>query len=188
MLLWCGLAGSLLLSTTALAQDYATRDVGPWVVAASSDRKGCFLTRTFQGERGTTLLFGLDVDDSSRLTLLNPNWSIREKEQHRLNFRLSNASFSRHPTVGIAAEGKNGFVASFGAAFPSKFAASKYLHIARADVPVEELSLEGSGAAVAELRRCVDLYRTKRATVRSRDGNTSRIPVDPFAAAGKKRD
>lgn len=175
------LAAAALLGKAAPAADYATRDIGEWVVSASSDRQGCFLTRTYRGARETTLQFGLDVDGSNRLTILNPHWSIGEKEKVRLDFRLSNASFPRHLAVGIVAEGKRGFVTSFGAAFPNNFAASQFLHVRRGNVPVEELGLDGSGAAVAEMRKCVDRYRATRAEGRPAAENSGRIPVDPFA-------
>jgi hypothetical protein len=187
MLHLSALAASLLFGTPTSAADYAARDVGLWTVSASSDGQGCFLTRTYQDLRGTTLLFGLDVDDSNRLTILNANWSLREKERLRLNFRLSNAAFPQHLAVGIAADGTKGFVTSFGPAFPKTFAASKFLHITRGDVPVEELSLDGSGAAVAELRKCVDLYRGTTASFRPAREDASRIPVDPFASDAKRK-
>ncbi|WP_294392643.1 hypothetical protein [uncultured Sphingomonas sp.] len=181
------LAVMLLVSAPVPAQGYATRDVGRWTVSASSDQQGCFLTRTFQGPGETTLLLGLDVDGDNRLTIVNANWSIRPQDKLRLNFRLSNASFPRHFAVGIAANDKKGFVTSFGASFPATFAASKFLHVARDDVPVEELGLEGSGAAVTELRKCVAFYRDAPATAGSRAEHGSRIPLDPFAAGGSRR-
>jgi hypothetical protein len=184
-MLHLALAATMLLGTAPAAANYATRDVGPWVVSSSSDKQGCFLTRTYPGPRATTLQFGLDVDGSHRLTILNANWSVVEKEQLTLNFRFSNASFPRHLAIGIAAEGKKGFVTSFGAAFPSTFAASDFLHIRRGDVPVEELGLDGSGAAVAEMRKCVDRYRGTRAVSLSGKEATARIPIDPFAVKTK---
>ncbi len=173
---------ALAPGTPAGAQDYATRDVGAWLVSPSSDRQGCFLTRTYPAPRDTTVQFGLDVDGANRLTVLSPNWSIRAKERLRLDFRLAKASFPRHTAIGIAAEGKRGFVTTFGAAFPDHLAASPFLHIRRGDVPVEELSLDGSGAAIGELRACVARYRAApvppRATTK---GDRRRIPLDPFA-------
>lgn len=167
-------------SAPARAADYATRDVGAWIVSASSDQNGCFLTRIYPGPRGTTLLFGLDVDGSNRLTLLNPNWSIRARERLRLDFRLSNSAFPRHRAIGIASQGRRGFVTDFGATFPRSFAASDYLNVRRGDVPVEELKLNGSGAAIAELRSCVDHQRAPATGKSAKDGG-GRIPLDPFA-------
>lgn len=179
-------AATLLPGAQAAAADYATRDVGQWTVSASSDRQGCFLTRTYPAPRATTLLFGLDTDGSNRLTILNANWSIREKEQLKLTFRLSKASFPRHAAIGIAAEGKKGFVTSFGPTFPNSLAASTFLRVQRGDVPVEDLGLEGSGAAIAELRTCVDRYRTAGAPARSDRQKGDRIPLDPFAVKAKR--
>ncbi|WP_341207844.1 hypothetical protein [uncultured Sphingomonas sp.] len=169
------------LAGTPAAADYATREVGAWVVSASSDRKGCFLTRTYPEPRGTTLQFGLDIDGSNRLTLLNPNWSIRAREQLRLDFRLSTSAFPRHLAIGIATAGQRGFVTSFGATFPRSLATSDSLKVRRGDVPVEELKLDGSGAAIVELRKCVDRQRAPAAGKSMRDAG-SRIPLDPFAS------
>jgi hypothetical protein len=171
----------LFASAGSAAQEYVMRDVGGWTIAASQDKKGCFLTKIYEGQGGTTLLLGLDGDGSNRLSVLNANWSIKPKDRHSLNFRLSNASFPRHLAVGLAADGKKGFVTSFGKQFPATFAASTFLHISRGNVPVERLALDGSGAAVAELRKCVDLYRGRSATDGRGGDRAGNIPIDPFA-------
>lgn len=178
-------AAGLLASVPASAQDYSARDVGGWTVAASKDGKGCFLTREYAE---TTLLLGLDTDDSNHVTVLNPNWSIRPKDRVELNFRLSNGSYPRHFAVGLASDGKRGFVTTFEARFLSRFAASQFLDVHRGEVPVEKLSLVGSGAAVAELRKCVDIFRAKPARG-ERGKERSGIPRDPFAPdAGSRSD
>ena len=41
--------GGMLAGSPAAAQDYPARDVGGWTVAASKDRSGCFVTRTYDG-------------------------------------------------------------------------------------------------------------------------------------------
>jgi len=179
------LAVGLSEGAEASAQEYAMRDVGGWTVAASQDGKGCFLTKAYRHPGETTLLLGLDMDGTNRLSVLNANWSIKTKDRESLDFRLSNASFPKHLAVGIASDGKRGFVASFGAKFPAVFAASSFMHIFRGGIPVEKLGLGGSRAAVAELRRCVDFHRRSRAPEgRDRAGD---IPIDPFARdAGRK--
>ncbi|WP_231621965.1 hypothetical protein [Sphingomonas sp. Ag1] len=186
-LLLPAMAIGLSAGSAASAQEYATRDVGDWTVAPSSDRSGCFLTRTYRGPRQTTLLFGLDTDGSNRLTLLNPNWSsIREKEELRLTYRFSGAAFPNRAAIGIAASGRKGFVTSFGDAFPRTLATSAFLHVRRGDVPVEELTLDGSGAAIAELRKCVDVYRATPAKATKAAKDDGRIPLDPFAAKQRR--
>lgn len=180
-------AVGLLASARSSAQEYPLREVGGWMVAASQDRKGCFLSKAYEGPGRTTLLLGLDIDRSNRLSVLNSNWSIRKKNRERLDFRLSNVSFPKHLAVGIASDGKKGFVTSFGENFPANFAASTFIHIFRGDVPVEKLGLAGSGAAVAELRRCVDFYRRKPATAARGSDRARDIPIDPFAADAERR-
>ncbi|MDB5662158.1 MAG: hypothetical protein JWN59_496 [Sphingomonas bacterium] len=174
-------------SAHAAAPDYATRDVGGWTVAASKDAKGCFLTREYDHAGETTLLLGLDSDGTNHLSVLNTNWSIKAKDRLELTFRLSNGSFPRHFAVGIATGGKQGFVTSFGTEFPAQFGASRSLHIFRGDVPVERLTLDGSGAAVAALRNCVDVQRTRPAVAAAEKRPSDTIPEDPFAPAAERK-
>jgi hypothetical protein len=180
------MCATALCANGAASRDYASRDVGDWTVTASKDGKGCFLTRDYDRTGETTLLFGLDIDDTNRLSVLNANWSIKPKDQLKLNFRLSNSSYPAHFAVGIASEGKQGFVTSFGTKFPSYFAGSKMLYIFRGDVPVERLNLDGADAAVAELRKCVDDQRATPAAATDRRAHSDDIPNDPFAPTPKR--
>lgn len=178
-----GIGGDAL----AGARDYPLRNVGGWAVAASGDGTGCFLTKEYDGSGGTTLLLGLDLDGANRLTILNPNWSIAPRDRLALDFRLSNASFPRHAAVGIASGGKRGFVTSFGGKFPGHFATSRSLQVFRGDVPVARLNLEGSGAAVAELRTCVDSQRRGRDSGQRGSESSGSVPLDPFATPATRK-
>jgi hypothetical protein len=174
-------AGGLVAVAPAAAAGYAPQDVGGWTVAASKDGKGCFVTKEYERAGATTLLLGVDLDGTNHLTVLNANWSIKPKDRLELTFRLSNDSFPKHFAVGMTSAGKQGFVTSFGDKFPARFAASQTLQIFRGDLPVERLSLEGSGAAVAELRRCLDVQRTKPSASADEKEPSDSIPRDPFA-------
>lgn len=180
------LCAALFAGAYASAQDYPMRDVGGWKVAASKDKKGCFLTRTYDGPGETVLLLGLDIDGSNHLSVLNANWSIKPNDQLALNFRLSNGGYSKHPVVGMEADEKKGFVTSFEAKFIGYFATSKALNIDRGDVPVERLSLDGSGAAVAELQRCVALFKANTGAGAGEERRSDQIPTDPFAPDAKR--
>lgn len=177
------MAFALVCATSLSARDYAPRDIGDWTVTASQDGKGCFLTRHYERNGNTTLLLGVDTDGTNRLTVLNENWSIKPKERLTLNFRLSNSSYPAHFAVGMISDGKQGFVTSFGATFPSYFAASTVLRISRGDVPVERLSLDGGRAAVAGLRTCVDDQRANPTAAVRGNARSDDIPRDPFAPA-----
>lgn len=184
------LVTGLFGSAAASAQGYAMQDIGAWKVAASTDQKGCFLTRTYGGAGETTLLLGLDIDGGNHLSVLNENWSIKPKDRQKLTFRLSNGGYPRQPVVGMASGEKKGFVTNFEPKFITYFGTSKTLHIDRGAVPVEQLSLDGSGAAVAELRRCVALYKARPATGAQDKARSDTIPRDPFApdATRKSKD
>ena len=180
-------ASGLFAGGPGFARDDAPHTVRGWTVAESKDGKGCFLTREYDRNGETTLLLGLDIDDTNRLVVLNANWSIKPRDQLKLNFRLLNSSYPAHFAVGITSEGKQGFVTSFGVKFPSYFAASKTLEISRGDVPVERLDLDGADVAVAALRDCVADRQAKPADGKARFDD---IPSDPFApppARGPKK-
>ncbi len=180
------IAAALFAAAPAAAADYATRTVEGWTVAVSKDGKGCFLTREFDRNGGTTLLLGLDVDGSNHLSVLNPHWSIKPKEKLKLTYRLSRGGYTDHFAVGIQSEGKQGFVSTFEPKFPAYFAASKALHIARGDTPVARLELLGSGAAVAALRECVSVQKAKPASAAEESDATDSIPKDPFAQSAER--
>src|SRR4051794_29618000 len=87
-------ATSLSAANHVSAPHQVSRRVGEWTVVISKDGDGCFLARDYK--RGTTLFLGLDVDGTNRLSVLNPNWSIKAKDQLTLNFRLANSSYPAH--------------------------------------------------------------------------------------------
>ena len=181
------LAGSLFLISGATAGGYKTRDVGNWLVAASKDGAGCFLTRDYEGPGTTTLLLALDTDGTNRLSLLNKNWSVKPASRLQLDFHLSNGHYLQHVAIGIAAKGKRGFATNFEWRFPGYFAASSVLRVDRGDVPVVRLTLDGASVAMAELRRCVAGQKSD-ARAGSRTGKTGpTIPEDPFASSAKAR-
>lgn len=175
-------AAWLFAGTHAVAQDYPARDIGDWTVAPSKDGQGCFLSRQYKGVGETSLLLGVDTDGSNHLSVLNDNWSITPGDQMQLNFRLSKGGYAKHAAVGMASAGQRGFVTSFEAKFPDYFAASKTLDISRGAVPVEHLDLTGSGAAIAELKRCVDAYRNNKGAKTDTSNRSGVIPRDPFAS------
>lgn len=178
------IASLLLISLAAPAQGYTTRDIGEWKITAARDGDGCFMTRIYPREGDTTLLFGLSADGSNRLTVLNANWSIKPQDRLTLDYRLSNRRLPKQAAIGLASGGKQGFVAAFDAKFPGQFAAATSLAIFRGNTPVERLTLEGTGAAIAELKRCV---AASKAGPAARPATDDTIPLDPFAESKPKR-
>lgn len=181
------LAASLFATAPIAAAQDLPRDVGGWTLAQSEDRGGCFLSRQYDGVGHTTLLLGLDTDGANRLSLLNDNWSLGPQARVKLDFRLSGGGYVKHDAVGLASNGQKGFVTSFDAKFPTYFATSAALQVSRGAVPVEQLDLAGSGAAVAALRRCVEALRSAPKAEPGRTLRSDAIPKDPFAPDRKRR-
>jgi len=182
VLVW---SSAMVTSAAALAGSYATRDVAGWIVAASKDGSGCFLTKTFKRAGSTTVLLGLDRDGANRLSVLNSNWSIKPKDRLELDFSLSHGGYPKHFAVGIASDGKQGFVTSFEKQFLAYFARSEFLNVSRGDVPVERLNLAGSGPATGELRKCVAAQQAKSSTD-DRAPEAGDIPTDPFSSRARR--
>lgn len=176
---------ALLMSAAATAGSYATRDVAGWMIAASKDGHGCFVTKTFKRTGSTTVLLGLDRNGGNRLSLLNSNWSVKPKDRLALDFTLSHGAYPKHFAIGIASDDKQGFVTNFEAQFLSYFARSAFLNIARGDVPVERLDLAGSGPATVELKKCVAAQPARSGTDETAP-NTGDIPTDPFAPRSRE--
>ena len=175
------LCATLFAGGPALAADTLPRDLGDWTLAPSEDGQGCFLTRVYKRPGDTTLLLGLDRDGSNHLTVLNANWSIKPRERLALDFKLTSGGYPKHFAVGLSSDGKRGFVTRFESAFPTYLAKSQRLDIARGDVPVERLALDGSGAAIAALHDCVKAQTATPAKAPRNDDRADGIPRDPFA-------
>lgn len=179
---------ALLLAAPADAREYPARSVGGWTVAASKDGGGCFVTRGFARRGETVLLFGQDLDGRNHLSVLNANWSIAPGERLTLDFALDRARYAGQVAIGIASDGKKGFVSRFDARFPARFAAAQRLAVTRGETPVERLELQGSGRALAEMRRC--LATVGGGATAGRDGGRDAdgdIPSDPFARDARPR-
>lgn len=163
------------------AERYAVRRQGAWTLAPSSDGSGCFMTRTYPGNGGTTLLFGLDAEGRNHLSVLNEKWSIRPKDRLTLDFRLSNGRYAKQAAVGMVSGGQPGFVTSFPIRFTSDFAASRFLYVDRGDVPVARLMLDGSAQAIAELKRCIAAVSTEPVARALTFDDGGPVPEDPFS-------
>ncbi|MGW8135809.1 hypothetical protein [Sphingomonas zeae] len=186
--LLCLAAMQASTGAAAAEKDALPRKVGDWTLAISEDGGGCFLTRIYDRPGDTTLLLGLDRDGSNHLTVLNANWSIKPRERLALDFKLTNGGYPKHFAVGLSSDDKQGFVTSFEKPFPTYLARSQTLNIARGDVPVERLSLAGSGAAIAALRDCVSARKAEPIKGTRSDDGADGIPRDPFAkGAARKR-
>lgn len=182
-------AGLACVASAADAADYRAREVGGWNISAADDGEACIMSLDYEGEGETSLIFSLKLDGDNLLAMMNYNWSIKEGEKLDLEYRLSNGTYEKHPSFGFASGGKKGFGTQFENKFSDYLAQSKYLHVYRDGKVVDNVSLTGTGVAVAELRRCLGIIRANDAAEAREKARFSHIPLDPFATpseVGKK--
>jgi hypothetical protein len=182
---WSRGAALLLAAVSAAASpldaaEYRAREIAGWTVSETTDGAACLMGMEYEGEGATRLVMSLDPEGSNRLIVTNMNWSIKEDEELTLDYALSNGTYAKHPAVGMRGDGRGGFVTGFEKPFPDYFAQSRYLHIRRDGTLVDRLSLDGTGAAVVELRRCVAAVRARAAAEAREKARWADIPTDPF--------
>lgn len=173
-----------ITSQQVLAQSYAPKPysskiVGGWTIAPAVDEDGtCLMFIDYQGRYPTRLALFIDSSGLSSLMLSNDGWTIRPEEIYKLDYQLSVGSYSNHPTIGL----KGGsLITRFEKSFPDHFAKSDYLNIYRDDVVVERLSLKGSSAAVAEVKRCVAHIQREAEAINRDRRKFEDIPSNPFS-------
>lgn len=190
------LAATLLAGTSpsvkAETRDFGSAggfEVGGW--SSTRDEPGaCIATFEYEGPGSTktTLVRRANADQQALvyLTVVNHEWSAKEKETYQLQYVVGDSVYERN-AVGI----KNdyiykGFLTGFPAdEFLNAYAKASFLHIYLGDTVVDKLSLTGSTAGVALLNRCWSwLLDTERAAQAERDRYKG-IPRDPFAKDGE---
>lgn len=162
----------------AQARDWPS--AGGWDLGEAET--ACGMMMDYEGEGETTLIVLLGVDGEVGLTLTNYNWSTEEGRVYEdFAYHLSDASYSGGKALGVKADYKKGVVTRFSGEFLKSLAASPYLHIYRGETLVDQLSLKGSSAALAVVRRCVATVAAERAAAQREKDRFSHIPKDPFA-------
>ena len=178
----CALA---LAAASPLAAADWSREVAGWDVGRSGDT--CAMVMEYEGEGSTRL--GLVIKDDAAKTYLavtNFRWSTKENEAYELKFHLGKWVYTM-PSIGIAQDLiRRGFLTRAGKDFVADFAKASALTITRDETLVDDLSLEGSGAALVVLERCRrELARDLEHQRRDRE-RLEHIPVDPFASKPTK--
>lgn len=119
-------------------------------------------------------------DDKVSVLLTSSDWSNRTGEIYEVSYQLGGYSYAGEAT-GLVTSGRPGFVAKFEPTFLTDFAAASALLVTRGEVIITHLSLSGSGAAVATVRRCLEHVQRTNAAQARREQRWDYIPEDPFA-------
>lgn len=186
------LAALLVVATSipAAAQDGDLVNINGWSVYSSWNQ--CTLSTTFEGPGSTRFFLLTEPDEPSVLSISNSQWqSIEDKKPYPA------VMFFDGKGVEAKLTGLNEKDGAFEPGFTlyarsedtdwllDQLARSKNLSFYREGTLIDSLSLGGSSAAVAELRRCLSSSKhaieASEAANREYDRRWKRLTGDPFA-------
>jgi len=162
----------------ALARDWP--NAGGWAIGEGSEF--CGMSSEYEGKGDTELMLMVGLDGNVIVSVKNSGWSPVEGQKYDLEFYLNGTSYGGGAAVGDADGYKKGFVAKFGGDFAQDFAGGSSLAIYRGQTLVDKLSLRGTAAGVAMVRRCVAALKADRDAAAREKARFADIADDPFAA------
>lgn len=178
------LAALAITSTQLAAQShtsnpYRPKNVAGWVISPLEDADGsCFMETSFEGHSPTELTLVINYEGVPSLIVANESWTIKNGEEYQIDYELFGGAYAKHPTLG----GSGGsLVTRFEKSFVDYFSKSNYLHLIRDGVIVDRLSLKGSAAAVAEVRRCIAHIQRQADAINRERRKFEDIPANPFS-------
>lgn len=154
-------------------------EVEGWHVGATEH--GCGISRVFEeGRHPTDLKMLLFADGRSALVLKNEGWSVKTGTKGTLDVVLDGQVFSGP----AAASSDHAVMMIPNDAMLHAFGMAKFLTAFWNEKPIENMPLDGSGAALAKARECnAGVRRAKEQAAAERrrlDRREQKIATDPF--------
>lgn len=168
----------------ANAEDFY-RKVGGWEVGETDG--DCSIYQEFEGPGETTLILSRKLDGRIYVGIANRNWTAEAGKSYDISYAVNGYVFSGGGAIGYNREySGRGFIAQFGEDFLKEFAKGAGLRMYLDKTLVDNLSLDGSAAALATLDRCMAKIRADKAAVEREEKRWEHIPADPFATAAPR--
>lgn len=173
-------AVSILIVNSApvLAADFF-ESRGGWDIGSTGD--SCGMSMEFEGPGDTVVVFMKEADGDVFLHVTNMNWSAKEGQEYDVRYLLNGKAYGGTGSLGITSSIRKGFMAKFENDFEQAFAAGDTLHVYLSEQKIDELSLAGTGAALASLNRCLSRVRARVAAEAREKARWEHLPKDPFA-------
>lgn len=168
----------LTLSTSAAARPWPV--TAGWEIAEAEG--GCGMRQQYDGPGETDFTYILETDGDILIGAVNTGWSTHVGQHYQLRYVLNGAAYSGGNSVGVHIGYKSGFATRMASDFAVDFSAAGTLYIYNGDTLVDQLSLEGSAAALSVLRRCVADVGAEMAAAERERQRWAHIPADPFAS------
>lgn len=178
LLLTAAALSSIVLTTPSLAREWA--DAGGWTIF-EDDETACTMASEFTGDGDTRLSILLYIDDLVYIGLTNSQWTAEKGKEYPLSYHVNGYTFDKAPSTGIRLDYRQGFIRPFNIEIIDHIVKGNGLLIKMGDKTVDNLTLSGSAAGVAQLRRCVASLKARKAKADAEQRAFSYIDKDPFA-------
>lgn len=180
-------AGMIALMAPSYAHARSWPRTAGWEVI--EDATSCAIWQDFEGKGSTELLVVLHVDGTASAALSNTGWSTADNEDYELSWIVNGSTYSGTAFgIGKSYEVRKGFGAKFSGEFIDDIAKGSSLGVYRGDVVVDELSLAGTGAAIAMAKRCLQSIKADMAAAERERQRFAHIADDPFATAATENE
>jgi len=174
---WFFVAGIAAFASQPVQAEYFG-EAGDWEIHANED--SCGAVTDFEGPGETLVVLLKRTDGRVVLEVTNLAWTAREDEKYQTAFVLNGYRYSGS-AIGTKNGARSGFATSFGSDFAEDFAKGSSLHVYLGDQRIDQLSLEGTAAAVAAIERCLTKVRATAAAAERERQRYAHLPEDPFA-------
>lgn len=155
-------------------------DAGGWVITEVEN--GCGVFQEFEGKGDTQLLVVVNLDGTAAAMMTNTGWSAIKDGKYELSWHLNGSTYKGTAIgTGESYASRKGFIGLFGVDFVDDFARGSSLRVFRDDVTVDNLSLNGTAAAVAMAKRCLAHLQSVRNAEERERKRFAHIADDPFA-------
>lgn len=175
--------GALIFSATHVPDAWARSwpQTAGWDILERDSRQGCVMYRPSAEIGGTELVvFTFTDTDNVRILVSNSAWSAVKDAEYALDYVIDGKPYRSAISTGYeVSDGRKGFRRVFEPDFVNAIAAGKELRILTGETLVAKLSLSGSGAAIATVRRCTAALIDEEKAKKREKMNT--VVADPFA-------
>lgn len=171
---------AILVASAAPSEARVWGAPADWVVTDSDTT--CGMEREFEGAGDTTMGIVLDVDHGALLFVSNYNWTIKKGDKFDVIVSIDDRLLEG-PATGFEHGIHKGFTIPVRDEHVNAVAAGRGIDFYRADTKglIDSLKLDGTGAAVALMRRCLASVKARVTKERRDKAALAHIPADPFA-------
>ena len=148
-----------------------------------SGREGdtCGISMEYEGEGATKLMIVGDGETDPIIHITNYNWTAKKDEKYTIQYHMG-GYYYEIPSIGVEFTGaRKGFATYISDKFVDDFARSPSIQLQVGDKLIDDLKLDGSGAAIAKFRACIRVRKAEIAKLKADDERLKHIPKDPFA-------